>query len=148
MKQQLSTLARWWQSLRAADAERLHDLADEARRAGQPVVMLLEGERGELDRDVELAVYRVAQEGLTNALQHARECSTKVRVRYGADRVDVEVSTAGPVAAAAEPGRGLIRLRERVSLLGGELRAEGRPEGGFVLEARIPSRGAQSRDAS
>jgi signal transduction histidine kinase len=121
---------------------RLVDLVEETRRAGLVVDMTQEGERVALDGGVELAVYRVVQEGLTNAVKHARNCPTSVLIRYGSDRVEVEVSTLGPVYPETAPGRGLTGLRERVGLLGGELRAGARAGGGFTVAARIPARGA------
>ncbi|MFD3824590.1 sensor histidine kinase [Streptomyces sp. NPDC058625] len=101
---------------------------------------------------VELAAYRVVQEALTNALKHAPGHGTSVRVRYGPHEVEVEVITegapAGPAAAGTgvpHPrrldrggGHGLVGLRERVSVFGGELQAGRRPDGGFGVRARIP----------
>lgn len=120
----------------------IDDLVEQTRRAGQTVEMTQEGEGRAMGDGVELAVYRVVQEGLTNAVKHARSCPTTVRIRYGTDLIDVEVVTVGPEIAETVPGRGLTGLRERVGLLGGDLRAGGRPGGGFLVEARIPLRGA------
>lgn len=121
---------------------RLVDLVEETRRAGLVVDMTEEGQCVALEDGVELAVYRVVQEGLTNAVKHARDCPTSVLIRYGLDRIDIEVSTLGPVLSETVPGRGLTGLRERVGLLGGELRAGARAGGGFTVAARIPARGA------
>ncbi|MDJ1131923.1 sensor histidine kinase [Streptomyces iconiensis] len=120
----------------------LDDLIDETRRAGQDVRMTQEGERGPMDGGVELAVYRIAQEGLTNARKHAPGRPSEILVRYSTDTVGIEVRTAGPEVGATTPGRGLTGLKERVGLLGGELRAGGREGGGFTVEACIPVRGA------
>ncbi|WP_433177542.1 histidine kinase [Actinoallomurus sp. CA-150999] len=122
---------------RAPSVARLSDLVESTRSAGQPVELTEEGERQPMTSGAELAVYRVVQEALTNALKHAAGYPTVVRVRYGAD-VDIEVSTDGPVVTASRDGRGLTGLRERVSVVGGELRAGGRPDGGFTVHARIP----------
>ena len=124
---------------RAPSVGRLSDLVENARSSGQPAELTEEGERRPMTGGAELAAYRVVQEGLTNALKHAAGYPTAVRVRYGA-AVDIEVSTGGPIVAGFRDGRGLTGLRERVGVVGGELRAGGRPDGGFTVRARIPVR--------
>jgi signal transduction histidine kinase len=89
---------------------------------------------------VDLSTYRIVQEGLTNALKHAPGSPVRVRLARREADVAIQVSN-GPAArgAAAVPsGHGLIGLRERVSLYGGELEARPTGDGGFVLAARIP----------
>lgn len=137
-------------------AARLIDLVEETRSAGQPVELTEEGVRQPASGGVELAAYRVVQEALTNALKYALGRQTAVRIRYGPDETDIEVTTEGPDATGSGPARGpfgrggpgggpgggsrgLAGLRERVSVLGGELLTEERPDGGFVVHARIPS---------
>lgn len=122
---------------RAPSVGRLSDLVESARSSGQPAELTEEGVRPPMTSGAELAAYRVVQEALTNAVKHAAGYPTAVRVRYGTD-VDIEVSTGGPVVAGFRDGRGLTGLRERVSVVGGELRAGGRPDGGFTVRARIP----------
>ncbi|WP_216093432.1 sensor histidine kinase [Cellulosimicrobium cellulans] len=125
---------------------RVGDLVEQARRAGQPVERSEEGGPRTLPDSVELAAYRVVQEGLTNALKHAPGRPTTVRLRHGAEHVEAEVVThgaaasAGPVTAVVSPpaGRGLAGLRERVRLLDGDLEAGPTPDGGFRLRALIP----------
>jgi signal transduction histidine kinase len=80
----------------------------------------------------------VVQEALTNALKHAPGRPTAVRIRYGTADVDIEVSNEGPAPAGTGSGRGLAGMRERVSVVGGELHVGGRPGGGFTVRARIP----------
>jgi len=125
---------------RAPAMHRLGDLVATTRAAGQPVELIEEGERQPMTSGAELAAYRVVQEALTNTLKHAPGRPTVVRVRYGSGEVDIEVSNEGPVDTAARPGsgRGLAGLRERISVVGGELRVGGRPDGGFTVRARIP----------
>lgn len=120
---------------------RLCDLVGQTRRAGQPVELIEDGEKGPLAASLELAAYRVVQEALTNAVKHAPGRRTVVRVRYG-DELSIDVSTDGPVipAGAFTPGRGLTGLHERVSRCGGELTAGGLPRGGFSVQARMPSK--------
>ncbi|WP_223145013.1 sensor histidine kinase [Actinotalea subterranea] len=134
----------------------LRELVEQTRRSGQAVEHVEEGTPRETPGSAELAAYRVVQEGLTNALKHARGSRTTVHVRYGTDAVVVEVGTDGtdasggsgghaPGAAASPPGdgRGLAGLKERVGVLGGEVSAGHDEDGGaFVLRARIPLDGA------
>src|SRR3569833_1101076 len=125
---------------RAPAVGRLGDLVATTRAAGQPVELIEEGERQPMTSGAELAAYRVVQEALTNTLKHAPGHPTAVRVRYGTADVEIEVSTDGPPVPPtwAGTGRGLTGLRERVSVVGGELRVGGRPDGGFTVRARIP----------
>ncbi len=118
----------------------LLELVEQTRLAGQPVELFEDGERGSIATGPELAVYRVVQEALTNALKHAPGYPTTVRVEYG-EQVHVEVTTEGPSVPAGtfRAGRGLTGLRERVSASGGELTARNVPGGGFSVCARIPS---------
>lgn len=133
----------------ARDSGALRELVERTRLAGQPVEHRTEGEPRAASGDVGTAVYRVVQEGLTNALKHAPGRPTTVHVQYGRDAVTVEVVTQGDETSAAHAtpsapggGRGLTGLKERVVALGGELTA-GREDGGaFVVRARIPWGGA------
>ncbi|MEU7088910.1 sensor histidine kinase [Streptomyces achromogenes] len=135
---------------RAPTLGRLGDLVEQARRSGQPVEFSEQGERRAQSVDVELAAYRVVQEALTNAMKHAAGQTTRVLVRHGEERVEIKVTTDGPTASpAAAPavrkpdpagGRGLAGLRARARLVGGELEAGPRPEGGFEVHATIPSK--------
>jgi signal transduction histidine kinase len=121
----------------------IEDLVARTRLGGQPVELVEEGESPPLTVEARLAAYRVVQESLTNAVKHAAGHRTEVRVRYNPDRVDIDVTTAGPAAgpggAPAPDGRGLNGLRERVGMVGGELVAAARPGGGFGVHARIPA---------
>ncbi|OLF15985.1 sensor histidine kinase [Actinophytocola xanthii] len=123
---------------------RVADLVERARLSGQPVDWTEEGERRAWPVDVELAVYRVVQEALTNALKYAAGQPTTVRLRHAEEQVEVEVVTEGSTVDATTPsgGRGLAGLRERVRMLGGELVAGTRAEGGYGVRALIPSRSA------
>jgi signal transduction histidine kinase len=107
----------------------VEDLVEQIRLGGQPVELVEEGERPPLGVGVELSVYRVVQESLTNAVKHATGYATEVRVRYRRDRVDIDVTTSGPLVAEHRPHGG------------GELAAGARPDGGFSVSARIPTRG-------
>jgi signal transduction histidine kinase len=117
----------------------LESLADEVGRAGLPVHVHLEGEPFALPRALDLSAYRVVQEGLTNALKHARASAADVTVRYGPDEVQVEVRDDGAGGATSDGlGHGLVGIRERVKIYGGEMSAGPANGTGFVLSARFP----------
>ncbi len=120
---------------------RLDALAEHVRAAGLPVDVHVEGERVDLPPGVDLSAYRIVQEALTNALKHAGRARAVVRVVYGPDAVDVEVRDDGAGAATGNGdggGHGLIGIRERVALVGGDLDAGPVPGGGFAVRARLP----------
>jgi signal transduction histidine kinase len=117
----------------------LHRLVEQVQAAGLPVHVAVEGEPRELPPGVDLSAYRIVQEALTNALKHAGPARARVLLRYRADDLEVEIADDGPgTGDGSGSGQGLIGMRERVSVYGGELEAERRPEGGFVLRARLP----------
>jgi signal transduction histidine kinase len=124
---------------------RLHDLVEQTRQAGQPVVFVEEGTPQQTVGSAEVAAYRVVQEALTNALKYAYGSRTAVRVHHGPHEITVEVGTDGPGSSLPSPGgggRGLAGLRERVGALGGQFSAQRCEAGGFVVRARIPVGGA------
>jgi signal transduction histidine kinase len=125
--------------------DRLESLADEVGRAGLPVRLHVEGEAGPLPRAVDLSAYRIVQEGLTNALKHAGASHADVTVRYETDELRLEVRDDGVGTASTDGlGHGLVGIRERVKIYGGEMSAGAAPEGGFVLSARLPREGSQA----
>ena len=118
---------------------RLDALADEVRRAGLPVEVTVEGEVVRLPPAVDLSAYRIVQEALTNALKHARAEHAAVVVRYDAREVALEVSDDGVGVPSSDGlGHGLVGVRERVKIYGGDMSAGVRPGGGFRLTARLP----------
>ena len=120
----------------------LPELVDHVTRPELQVTLLVEGDRRALPRTVEVSAYRIVQEALTNTVKHSRATQAGVRVRYGRDVLLLEVLDDGSGnGAGPKPGpggHGLIGMRERVSLHGGELRAGPRPDGGFCVEASFP----------
>ncbi len=117
----------------------LGSLVSEVGRAGLPVELHVEGTPFPLPQGIDLSAYRIVQEGLTNALKHARASHAAVTVRYAPDEVRIEVSDDGTgVLTPDDTGHGLIGIRERVKLYGGEM-AVGTPRtGGFTLSTRLP----------
>jgi signal transduction histidine kinase len=119
--------------------DRLEALARDVGRAGLPVRLRIDGERVPLPRGIEISAYRIVQEGLTNALKHARASHADVAVEYGGDRLTIEVRDDGRGAVASDVrGHGLIGIHERVKLYGGEMTTGNANGGGFVLGAQLP----------
>ncbi len=126
--------------------DRLAALVAQARDSGLQVELVTEGEPALLPSGVDLSAYRIVQEALTNALKHAGPVRTRVAVRYSGEQLELEIADDGAPAgraatkAASENGggQGLVGMRERVALYGGELHAGLRPEGGFVVRASLP----------
>ncbi len=117
----------------------LDALLDEVGRAGLPVELHVDGQPFPLPRGVDLSAYRIVQEGLTNALKHARASDADVIVRYRPDELEIEVRDNGQGSATSDgQGHGLVGVRERVKIYGGEMSAGTSDEGGFVLSTRLP----------
>jgi signal transduction histidine kinase len=114
-------------------------LVAHVRESGLPVELRVEGKPAQLPAGVDLTAYRLVQEGLTNALKHARADQASVLVRYGDGEIELEVADNGTGGGdGSGGGHGLVGMRERVAVYGGELEAAPRPEGGFRLRARLP----------
>ena len=124
----------------------VRSLVEQVGRAGLRVELVVEGEQEPLPAGVDLSAYRIVQEALTNVVKHAGSGRARVLVRYGEHDLEVQVRDeggAGPGLAGPADGRagqGLVGMRERVNLFGGELRAGPRPGGGFTVDARLPLR--------
>jgi signal transduction histidine kinase len=126
--------------------DQLDRLIDDVRQAGLCVDARVEGKPVVLPPAVDLSGYRIVQEALTNVLKHAGPVPTTVVVRYDDDRLDIEVSNAGPVVPSSTPtmgGHGLEGMRERVALLGGSFEARPRSSGGFAVVASMPTQGTR-----
>jgi signal transduction histidine kinase len=124
---------------------RLGHLLDEFRAAGLAVTLTVEGTRPEVPEGIDLSAYRIVQEALTNCLKHASGVTrATVLVRHDPDSITVDVCDDGVGATPPSGrsrdgiGRGLIGMRERVALYGGDLVAGPRPGGGFAVRARFP----------
>jgi signal transduction histidine kinase len=116
-------------------------LVASVRKAGLSVSLAVDGERAQLPGAVDVSAYRIVQEALTNALKHAGPARARVRVHCAGDAVTIEVRDdgSGTTGTASEPGgHGLVGMRERAAVLGGELRAGPEPGGGFAVRATLP----------
>jgi signal transduction histidine kinase len=118
----------------------LDDLVAHVREAGLPVTLRVEGEPRPLSPTGDLQAYRIVQEALTNALKHAGPARADVLVRYEASDLVIEVTDDGRGYDPNADGRGhgLIGMRERVAVCGGEMSAGRRAQGGFQVRARLP----------
>ncbi|MET1059568.1 MAG: histidine kinase [Nocardioides sp.] len=116
-------------------------LVSELAAAGLAVDLSVDGDAGRLPAGVDLAAYRILQEALTNSLRHAGAATVRARVVAGSDEVVVDVVDVGggPRINGHDPqgGRGLVGMRERARLYGGEVQA-GPTDDGFRVHARIP----------
>ncbi len=113
-------------------------LVEHVRGAGLPVELVVDGEPQPLPPGIDLAAYRVVQEALTNALKHAGAARAEVSIRYGENAIQLAVTNDGHVVRNGRDGHGLIGMRERVALYGGEFAATPRREGGFAVRATLP----------
>jgi len=129
-------------SLEAAPGvDQIPVLVQQVREAGLPVELALEPGPGDLPASIDLTTYRIVQEALTNVLKHAGRARAWVDVGCRDGMLFVTVADDGRGAAAAPSeggGRGLAGMRERVMIFGGELHAGPRPEGGYLVQARLP----------
>ncbi len=121
-----------------ADIERLADPAG----SGPTIAVTMSGELEHVEDAVSSGLFRLSQEAVTNARRHAKGASrVLVRVEGFDDHVRLTVADDGQTAAPAGPGYGLVGMQERASLLGGECTAGPAADGGWLVEARLPSNG-------
>jgi len=118
-------------------------LVDAARRAGVSVELSAPAELGQVPSGIGVCAYRIVQESLSNASQHAPGAPVTVSVDHDSGVVLLRVANgpggpSGPSANEDRPGHGLTGMRERVALLGGSLSAGPAPDGGFVVSAVLP----------
>jgi signal transduction histidine kinase len=111
------------------------------RRAGVDVRLIVEGQPRPLPPAEDLSAFRVVQEALTNILKHADATTAEVGIRYEPGSIAIEVVDNGRAEAgqvSRNGGHGLIGMRERIALYGGELQFGPRPAGGFRVRALLP----------
>jgi signal transduction histidine kinase len=123
--------------------DRLDDLIERVHAAGVPATVTISGDERPLPPAVDRAAYRIIQEALTNVSRHAGPATASVRVAFRPGELTVQIDDDGHATPDAPPvpGTGLIGMRERVTTLGGRLRAEPRPGGGFTVRAELPADG-------
>jgi signal transduction histidine kinase len=144
------------------------DLVDQVRAVGVEVDVEVSGDRADVPAGVDLSAYRIVQEALTNVIKHAGAARAQVRIDYGPTAVTIEVvddgrgaaalatagarsaagarpaTTAGRPVAADGGGNGLVGMRERASVYGGDVEAGPVVGGGFRVRARLPYDGGRS----
>jgi signal transduction histidine kinase len=117
----------------------LPGLAEQTGRAGLRVDLRIRGDARMLPSGIDLAAYRIVQEALTNMVKHAQTDHGRVLITYGETDLSIEVTDDGAGCdSAGEPGHGLVGMRERVALYGGEFSAGPLPLRGFRVAARLP----------
>ena len=119
----------------------IETLIEGARQAGLDVCFQSEGEPRPVAPAVDLSAYRIVQEALTNAAKHAGRCRVAVTMRWQPATLELEVTNDGARSAGEHevaPGRGLIGMRERAALVGGDLDVGHREDGDFGVHARLP----------
>lgn len=123
--------------------EHLDHLIEQTRAAGLPVHLSVEGQPQPLAAGVDLSVYRVVQEALTNTIKHAGPATATVRLCFGAETLELVVSDDGRGTGGGETGgHGILGMQERVGVFGGELHVGNRAGGGFTVRATFPLEGA------
>ncbi len=123
----------------------LDELLTGMRRAGLAVDVHVDGSPVELAAGVDLTAYRIVQEALTNAFRHGEAKRASVSVGYRDGSIELEiVDGGGAVAGGGAEGHGIVGMRERVALYGGEFAAGARPEGGYRVWARLPAEPVRS----
>jgi signal transduction histidine kinase len=121
--------------------EALGSLVERVREAGLPASLEVDGEPVAVPASLDVTVYRIVQEALTNALRYARHAATLVRLSWEPEQLRVEILDEGPDAASSAgegAGRGLTGMRDRASLVGGRVEAGPRVGGGYAVRAWLP----------
>jgi signal transduction histidine kinase len=147
-RQALAELRRLLGMLRAGAAQaaltpqpglaELEALVAQTRAAGLPVELAVEGQPTALSRGLDLAAYRIVQESLTNARKHAGPAHAHVMVRFAHEALELSITDDGSAPNGNSGGHGLVGMRERVALYGGDFEAGPRAQGGFRVAARLP----------
>jgi signal transduction histidine kinase len=136
--------AEWMPDAPQPSIAALDQLAATVRAAGLDVDLVVAGQVRPLPPGLELSVYRIVQEALTNVLKHAQASTARVRVGYGPDAVTIDVADDGTArtASGAPPGHGLVGMRQRAQVFGGTTMAGPAPGGGWRVRAELPAQPA------
>jgi signal transduction histidine kinase len=119
-------------------------LVDRLRQSGLDLCYQCTGQPRPYSTALELSAYRIAQEALTNVVKHARAAHARVEVAHGRSELTITVTDDGPgpaQPASRTSGLGIVGMRERAEMLGGQVTAQARPDGGFAVVARLPAEG-------
>ena len=119
----------------------LGELVRGVREAGLPVALRIDGEPCPLSQALDLSAFRIVQEALTNVLKHAGPAQAEVTIRYQTAAVELEIHDTGggrPGRPGEGQGHGLVGMRERVAMFGGEFTAAPAASGGYLVRARMP----------
>lgn len=120
--------------------DRVPELVQRAHGVGLKTTLTIEGQPQDVPDAVDRTAYRIVQESLTNVARHAAAATASIQIDYRPDALAIRVDDDGTAkpGSAPVPGVGLLGMRERVTALGGRLRAEPRTEGGFTVQAELP----------
>ncbi|MEV8210431.1 histidine kinase, partial [Streptomyces sp. NPDC079189] len=120
--------------------DHIPELVEQANKAGLEATLTIEGQRTDVPAAVGRTAYRIVQEALTNIARHACAPTASVRIDYRADSLTIQIDDDGKATpdTVPKPGLGLLGMRERVTALGGRLRAQPRSERGFTVQAELP----------
>ena len=149
-REALTELRQLLETLRTPDADTpasstlslraLPDLVAHAVDNGLPTTFAVVGDPVETPELVQVNLYRIAQEALTNARRHGGpDAVADVRLRYDDAGVELEVTNTGRPMVAGRAGLGIVGMRERAAASGGTIEAGPRPRGGFLVRVRVPS---------
>jgi signal transduction histidine kinase len=131
------------EDLNGSGLDQLPALVERARSSGLPTTCTVLGDRRPLPPQVDQAAYRVVQEALTNVTRHAGTATASVQITYDPGTLTIRVDDDGAGSQRPPvPGYGLVGMRERVTALGGRLRAEPGASRGFTVLAELPMNGA------
>lgn len=148
-REAISELRHLLETLRSSDSDAedastvglddIADLVDASNAAGLPTRFTIVGDEHPVPSVVQVNLYRIAQESLTNARRHAGDAATAdVRLRYTNDDVELEVVNTGRRVIAPRPGMGQLGMRERALASGGTIESAPREQGGWRVRVRIP----------
>ncbi len=155
-REALSELRQLLETLRTPDADTpaastvrlasIPELVAHANDNGMPTTFAVVGDAVEPPELVQVNLYRIAQEALTNARRHdGPDAAADVRLRFADDHVELEVANSGREHVAGRAGLGIVGMRERAAASGGTLEAGPRPRGGFLVRVRVPARAKEAR---